>query len=411
MAERGTAPPGVKILMIHDYPPLTGGGLAAGVRELATGLATSHRVLVLSARLADHFGDDRDRLSTGRLCAPTCLAGGVFRFIRLARSVDVVVSHWTFSFRRLATGALLLGPALGKPTVLVFHTAPEHLRYNRLRWLPGGARRRLLRLLARALRGCAAVVALGPAHARLLAAAGLPVTEQLPLPVAAPDPPAGGPGTGRAEGTGTGRAEGKGTGRAGGRHRLVVGVAGELSRLKGTPLLPTLFATLAPEIHFRIAGTGPMLRRLRRAVARLDPPRRAAVVLTGRLDPEAMPAYYRGLDLLLLLSRTEARPRVIVEAMYAGVVVVAPRAGWAADLVADGDTGVLFDPGDPHGCRRCLTDLARDPARRRRLARRAAEAAPTLAATDLAGWRSLIDRLAPPPPAVRPTSGGSQCQP
>jgi len=92
----------------------------------------------------------------------------------------------------------------------------------------------------------------------------------------------------------------------GGGHRLVVGVAGESSRLKGTQLLPTLFATLAPEIHFRIAGTGPLLRRLRRAVDRLDPPRRAAVVLTGRLEPKAMPAYYRGLDLLLLLSRTTA---------------------------------------------------------------------------------------------------------
>jgi glycosyltransferase involved in cell wall biosynthesis len=385
MARRQGPPPRAKVLLTHDYPPLTGGGLAAGVRELATGLATSHRVLVLSARLADHFGDDRHRRPPDRSPSrsPTYLAGGVVRFVRLARSVDVVVSHWTFSFRRLATASLLLGPVLGKPTVLVFHTSPAHLRYNRLRRLPVWARAQLLRLLARALRRCAAVVALGPAHARLLAAAGLLVTDLLPLPVAPPARPAGGTRTGRAtSGTRTGRATG-----------LVVGVAGELSRLKGTHLLPALFAALTPEIRFHIAGNGPMLRRLRRAAARLDPPRRAAVVLAGRLEPEAMPEYYRGIDVLLLLSFTEARPRVIIEAMYAGVVVVAPRAEWAADLVTDGETGMLFEPGDPTGCRRCLTDLARDPGRRQRLARRATAAAPALASADLAGWRALIDQL------------------
>jgi glycosyltransferase involved in cell wall biosynthesis len=387
------------VLMIHDYPPLTGGGLAAGVRELAAGLATGYRVIVLSARLADHFGDDRRSRSRSRSSSsspspspspsrprppagrfpPAFRVGGLIQLVRLARDADLLVAHWTFSFRRLATAALLLGPRLGTPTVLVFHTAPEHLRFNRLSWLPAGARARLLRLLARALRPCAAVVALGPAHAARLRAAGLPVTRVLPLPVRPPDPPPGGP-----PASSRGRPSGS---------RLVVGVAGELSRLKGTHLLPDLLAALTPAVHFHVAGAGPMLARLRRAVARLDPPRRAAVVLAGRLAPEAMPAYYRSLDVLLLLSGTEARPRVIVEAMQAGVVVVAPATDWAADLVVDGDTGVLFDRADPHACRRCLAGLAGDPPRRRRLARRAAARAAALAGGDLTGWRALVGGL------------------
>ncbi len=56
-----------EIVMTHDYPPLTGGGLALGVRELAGLLQAGHdaRVRILSSRLADPAADDRQRPRAG----------------------------------------------------------------------------------------------------------------------------------------------------------------------------------------------------------------------------------------------------------------------------------------------------------------------------------------------------------
>ncbi len=143
---------------------------------------------------------------------------------------DLVIAHVTFSFRRLAALSLLLGPLLGKPTVCVLHTAPDHCAYNRLRHLPPWVLSAVFALARRALRHCAAVVALGPAHAAAIAAAGLPVTHIAALPAA---PSERYREAFRRHATGPGPV-------------LVIGFAGELSPLKGADALPGLLRALTP---------------------------------------------------------------------------------------------------------------------------------------------------------------------
>jgi glycosyltransferase involved in cell wall biosynthesis len=77
-----------------------------------------------------------------------------------------------------------------------------------------------------------------------------------------------------------------------------------------------------------------------------------------------MDAVYRRSHVLLLLSATEGTPRVVLEAMARGVVVIATAVGGVPSLIADGVTGFLVDPAPES----VVTDvvarldgLARDP--------------------------------------------------
>jgi glycosyltransferase involved in cell wall biosynthesis len=58
-----------------------------------------------------------------------------------------------------------------------------------------------------------------------------------------------------------------------------------------------------------------------------------------------------------------------MEGMACGLPVVATRVGSVADLVADGETGLLVAPGDVGGLAAALGALARDPGRRAALGR------------------------------------------
>lgn len=71
-----------------------------------------------------------------------------------------------------------------------------------------------------------------------------------------------------------------------------------------------------------------------------------------------------GLDVLVQASEQESFGRVVVEAMAAGLPVVATRGGGSAEIVVDGVTGLLVPPDDPLAMARALERLAADPALR-----------------------------------------------
>ena len=66
-----------------------------------------------------------------------------------------------------------------------------------------------------------------------------------------------------------------------------------------------------------------------------------------RLEPEAVAAAMDEAWALVLPSRSEGMGRVLVEAFCRGRGVVGTRAGSIPDLVEDGRSGLLVDPGDP----------------------------------------------------------------
>lgn len=70
---------------------------------------------------------------------------------------------------------------------------------------------------------------------------------------------------------------------------------------------------------------------------------------------------------LVLPSDYEGCPLTVIEAMAAGVPVVATRVGGVPELVEHDRTGLLVEPGDAHALASSLCELLRDPRRARAL--------------------------------------------
>jgi len=89
------------------------------------------------------------------------------------------------------------------------------------------------------------------------------------------------------------------------------------------------------------------------------------VILTGaRMD---IPDILAASDVFVLPSRWEGLPLVIIEAMMAGLPVVASRVGGVPELVEDGITGFLVPPGDSEALAEALQWLIEDKELRRRM--------------------------------------------
>lgn len=118
-----------------------------------------------------------------------------------------------------------------------------------------------------------------------------------------------------------------------------------------------------PGVRLLILGDGPARDEVRALAAPLGD---AAIVAGYRGDVmETLDAT----DVLLHPSRVDAFPTALLEAMAAGVPVVASRVGGIPEIVEDGHSGVLVEaPPGADTLARVLGDLLADPPRRRALA-------------------------------------------
>lgn len=80
-----------------------------------------------------------------------------------------------------------------------------------------------------------------------------------------------------------------------------------------------------------------------------------------------MDEIYARMDLLLLPTRRDSFPRVVMEAMCHGIPVVATRVDGIPEMVADGETGLLVEPEDVAGFAEAVQRLLQDPALRMRM--------------------------------------------
>jgi glycosyltransferase involved in cell wall biosynthesis len=122
-----------------------------------------------------------------------------------------------------------------------------------------------------------------------------------------------------------------------------------------------------------IVGDGPERGRLSE-VAR-DHGLTERVYFAGQRSKEETLSLMAACDLFVLNSTHEGFPHVVLEAMAAGLPVVATAVGGTPELVRDGENGLLIDGQANGGLSETLRRLAASPRERERLA---AEAKPTV---------------------------------
>lgn len=118
-----------------------------------------------------------------------------------------------------------------------------------------------------------------------------------------------------------------------------------------------------PELVHLVVGDGP-LRTTVEAVAGRNGHGDRAVVAGSRTDVADVLA---ATDVLLLASRSEGLPACLIEAGMLGVPAVAFAVGGVPEVVVQGITGVLADPGHVDGLSNGLAELLTAPRRRREM--------------------------------------------
>jgi len=145
----------------------------------------------------------------------------------------------------------------------------------------------------------------------------------------------------------------------------VVGFLASLSEQKRPDLFLDAAEQLAAEGRravFVMGGGGPRAEAIRARAAGLTP---HVIDIGHRRD---VPAVLAALDVFVLPSMWEGMPLTVLEAMRAGVAVVASDADGTAEVVIDGVTGRLVPKGDGPALTTAIRDLIDHPATRQRLA-------------------------------------------
>lgn len=166
---------------------------------------------------------------------------------------------------------------------------------------------------------------------------------------------------------------------------LAIGIIGRLVPVKNHSYLLLCMKEVAlrlPGIRLFIVGDGPMQNELLKECEQLglsatyfpENPAKATVTFTSWL--QNVPEVMAGLDIVVLSSKSEGTPLVLMEAMAAGKAVVSTAVGAVPELVEHGMDAVLVPLNNPQEFAAEIIRLA-DPIAREYLGRKAREKAIT----------------------------------
>ena len=138
---------------------------------------------------------------------------------------------------------------------------------------------------------------------------------------------------------------------------------GMLIYLKGIHHLIRAFKEAAlrhPAARLVIAGQGTEEEKLKALARELN--LQQQVIFAGHLEQTVLAAYIKASRALILPSLTEGLGRVAIEAQFLGKPVIASRVGGIPEIVTDGETGLLVEPGDESALAEAMARLLDDEA-------------------------------------------------
>jgi glycosyltransferase involved in cell wall biosynthesis len=143
-------------------------------------------------------------------------------------------------------------------------------------------------------------------------------------------------------------------------------VVGRLAPQKRPDVAVQAFARVRqkdPEARLDLVAHGPLEEETRALIGELGLSDHVRLLARDADVPELLAEA----ACFLLTSDYEGFPYTVLEAMAAGVPVVSTRVGGVPEQVADGETGLLFEPSDPGAAAAAIEQLLADPERARTL--------------------------------------------
>lgn len=147
---------------------------------------------------------------------------------------------------------------------------------------------------------------------------------------------------------------------------IAVGMIGRFAPVKNHRMLLSAFKDVLKvisNIKLILAGDGALKKECAEFTLKLG--MQNNVSFLGRRSD--IPALLSAFDIYVLPSIAEAASLTLLEAMAAGLPVVAMDAGGNPEIVLNDRTGILVSPGDSAGFSKAIITLAQDPEKRKRL--------------------------------------------
>lgn len=142
----------------------------------------------------------------------------------------------------------------------------------------------------------------------------------------------------------------------------IITFVGRLSKMKGCDVLIKALSKIDTSFHLIVAGVGSELDMLKKLVVEKNLSSRVSFV--GFVDSLIV---YSVADIQVVPSNYEPFGLVALEAQAARVPVIASRTGGLEENIVDGETGLLFTPGDDNELSGCVKKLINDRTLRDRL--------------------------------------------
>ena len=363
------------LFLNYEFPPLGGGAANASLATARELVALGHRVDFLTISTDGSCADDyidgvrvrpvrgyrRGLHDASMAGALSFLAAAARRLPLLAREQNYDLYHYYFG---LPTGLLtfLPGPHRDRPYVISLRGSdvpgydPKLAIYHRA----------MLPMTRRIWRNAARVVANSDGLRRLALAAlpqqtidvirnGVDVPASVTHPNRTQDP-------------------------------IRILVVSRLIERKGIDLLLQAFTRLSgTAVSLDIAGDGPARQRLEHMARTYGVADR--IRFHGFTARPALDSLYRQSDMFVLTSRAESCSMALLEAMAAGLPVVATNVGGNPELIEHGANGLLVRPDDVDDLTSAIGALLSDPARRLRFGATGRERA-----IHRHSWRSVAER-------------------
>jgi glycosyltransferase involved in cell wall biosynthesis/ubiquinone/menaquinone biosynthesis C-methylase UbiE len=149
---------------------------------------------------------------------------------------------------------------------------------------------------------------------------------------------------------------------------LVIGyLPGRFDAYKGFPTVARALPEFLPDsgnrFRFILLGSDHVYDESKELLQSLsswidDGSAKRPITLLPRKTRDEIQDISKGLDAVLVTSRFENAPYVVLEALAAAKLVVAPRIGGLPELIDDGQTGFLFEPDSPSSLAQSLKHIA-----------------------------------------------------